>query len=182
MLVLISMLVMSCTSTPALSSVQATPQPGIRTRQEAFPENALKMSPEYDPAFPVLHISEWQDPVPLPGSVNTAGAEDSPFITPDGSTLYFFFTPVSALPAEQQLFDGVTGIYVANFLDGSWGQVQRLLLHSPDKLALEGCPFVKGDTLCFCSVREGYTGIQIFTAQIVNNARSLRKPFSKASG
>ena len=40
--------------------------------------------------------------------VNTSGREDSPFLLPDGQTLYFFFTPDVSIPAEKQLFDGVT--------------------------------------------------------------------------
>ena len=50
----------------------------------------------------------------MEGPVNTAGAEDSPFVTPDGQTLYFFFTPDVRVPAEQQLLDGVTGIWVTH--------------------------------------------------------------------
>jgi len=32
-------------------------------------------------------------PVTLEEPVNTAGGGDSPFISPGGNTLYFFFTP-----------------------------------------------------------------------------------------
>jgi hypothetical protein len=49
----------------------------------------------------------------VPGRVNTAGAEDSPFITPDGNTLIFFFPSDPNIPAEDQLGDGVTGIYIS---------------------------------------------------------------------
>ncbi|MDD5486148.1 MAG: hypothetical protein PHW65_01140 [Dehalococcoidales bacterium] len=61
------------------------------TRTGAIPPGVVKMTPENDTAPPVLnpafaHI--WHEPVPLPGPVNTAGAEDSPFITPDGNTFY----------------------------------------------------------------------------------------------
>jgi len=45
--------------------------------------------------------------------VNTPGGEDSPFITPDGATLYFFLTPDVSIPVERQLFDGVTGIWAS---------------------------------------------------------------------
>jgi hypothetical protein len=33
--------------------------------------------------------------------VNTAGGEDSPFVTPDGNTLYYVFTPDVNIPAER---------------------------------------------------------------------------------
>ncbi len=50
--------------------------------------------------------------VPLGSGVNTAGAEDSAFIIPDGNTVYFWFTPDPGIPAQKQIIDGVTGIYV----------------------------------------------------------------------
>ena len=64
----------------------------IRQREAAIPDNAIKMGPDGDPAPPILHLDEWQNPVPLPGTVNSAGAEDSPFITPDGQKLFFTST------------------------------------------------------------------------------------------
>lgn len=143
-------------------------QPAIM-RQAVIPTGAVKMSPETDAAPPILHLAEWQDPVPLPGAVNTAGAEDSPFITPDGSTLYFFFTPDLTIAAEKQLLDGVTGIYVSHLQGDSWGAVERVNLQETGKLGMDGCPFVQGITMWFCSTREGYTGIHWFTAQFQNN-------------
>jgi hypothetical protein len=35
-------------------------------------------------------------------AVNTAGAEDSAFITSNGSAFYFFFTPDMSIPVEKQ--------------------------------------------------------------------------------
>jgi len=69
-----------------------------------------KMTPEKDIYPPILYSDEWEEPVPLPYPVNTAGGEDSPFIMPDGKTLYFFFTPDVSAPLEQQVVDGVTGV------------------------------------------------------------------------
>jgi len=57
----------------------------IVPRQSKIPENAVKATPETDLFPPQLHSNEYAEPVPMPGPVNTAGAEDSPFITPDGS-------------------------------------------------------------------------------------------------
>jgi ribosomal protein L24E len=161
LLVLGGALGVGCVGRPA---EQAAPQ-AAPARQAAIPESAVKMSPETDPHPPVLHLEGWQEPVAVPGSLNTAGAEDSPFILPDGKTMYFTFTPDASLPAEQQLFDGVTGTYVSRLGADGWGQVERVVLQTPGKLSLDGCPFTDGKILWFCSTREGYTGMQWFTAQ-----------------
>ena len=80
----------------------------------------VKYGPESD-FWPPTAVDGWSKPVPLPFPVNTAGGEDSPFILPDGQTLYFFFTPDVSRPAEKQLFDGVTGIWVTHRDGESWG-------------------------------------------------------------
>jgi hypothetical protein len=122
-------------------------------REIEIPPNAIKGSPEMDSTPPILHSDQWQVPVPVPGDVNTAGAEDSPFITPDGNKMFFFFTPDLTVPHEKQVLDGVTGIYTAEMSDGNWGNVKRLVLQTPGKLALDGCPFVQDSTIWFCSAR-----------------------------
>ena len=137
-------------------------------REASIPSNAVKMTPQTDSHPPQLHSDEWEMPVPLSGPVNTAGAEDSPFITPDGNTLYFFFTPDPNIPVEKQLLDGVTGIWVSHRSNGQWQETQRVVLQEPDKLALDGCTFVQDDIIWFCSAREGYTGIHWFTANKID--------------
>ena len=137
-------------------------------RETRIPANAVKMSPGADEHPPLLHSSDYEQPVPVPGSVNTAGAEDSPFIAPDGRTLYFFFTPDVKVPVEQQILDGVTGIYVSRKLDSDWSKPERVILQDSGKLAGDGCEFVLGDVMWFCSVREGYTGVHWFTAEYGN--------------
>jgi hypothetical protein len=109
--------------------------------------------------------SRWSQPVPMPGPINTAGAEGSPFITQDGNTFYFFFTPDVGIPAEKQLLDSVTGIWVAHLSRDSWSEPVRVRLENPGTLALDGCEFVSGDLMYFCTTREGYTGIQWFSAK-----------------
>jgi len=135
-------------------------------REDTIPSSAVKYTPADDLFPPVLHDSSWEDPVPVPGDINTAGAEDSPFIPCcDDTTLYFFFTPDVRVPVEKQVLDGVTGIYVSHKTDDdTWGSVQRVLLQDADKLALDGCTFVLNNTIWFCSAREGYTGLHWFTA------------------
>lgn len=137
----------------------------ILPRESVIPGDAVKVSPETDLYPPQLHSGAWEEPVPLPAPVNTAGAEDSPFITPDGKTLYFFFTPDPQVPVQDQLTDGATGIYVSRKADGGWGEAQRVILQDPDKLALDGCHFVQDDVIWFCSAREGYQGMHWFTAE-----------------
>jgi hypothetical protein len=135
------------------------------SRYSMIPANATKMSPASDLYPPILHSDEWSAPIPVGAPIDSAGAEDSPFITPDGNTLYFFFTPDVNVPVEKQILDNVTGIYVSNKKNGQWGEPQRVWLQDPGKLAGDGCEFVQGDTMWFCSVREGYTGVHWFTAE-----------------
>ena len=134
-------------------------------RAASVPNDIEKRSPTTDAAPPILHSPEYEAPVPVPGGVNTSGGEDSPFILPDGETLYFFFTPDVRVPAEQQLLDGVTGIYVAHKDGEVWGEAERVWLEPPDLLSLDGAPTVDGNTLWFATVREGIDSLQIFTAQ-----------------
>ena len=123
------------------------------------------MTPGTDLLPPTLHSDEYRSPVPLPRTINSAGAEDSAFILPDGKTLYFFFTPDPKIPPEKQVIDGVTGIYVTRKESGTWTKPERVILQDPGKLALDGCEFVQGTTMWFCSAREGYTGVNIFMAE-----------------
>lgn len=137
-------------------------------RESLIPEDALKITPETDHHPPQLHSDDYEVPIPLPYPVNTAGLEDSPFILPDGKTLYFFYTPNSEMAYHEQLVDGVSGIYVTYFVDGVWTVPERVWLTELGKLALDGCPAVIEDTLWFCSAREGFTGVNMFTAQKVD--------------
>ncbi len=145
---------------------QNEPAKITKTRAEAIPADAVKITPPADIYVPVLHSTEWQSPVPLDGPVNTAGAEDSPFITPDGNTLYFFFTPDVRVPPEKQVLDGVTGIYVSKKVNGAWSNPERVVLQDSGKLSLDGCEFIQGDSMWFCSAREGYAGVHLFTAKL----------------
>ena len=131
----------------------ATPQ---RTRAETIPTDAVKQTPATDNFPPVLHSSEWETPVPMPGPVNTAGAEDAPVITPDGRTFFFFFTPDVRIPPERQLIDGVSGIWWSKFADTAWTEPERITLC--DDVALDGPMCIEGDTLWFASFRVGNYG------------------------
>ena len=82
------------------------------------------MLQENDLQPPQLLAAGFTQPAPVPGEVNTTGAEDSPFSTPDGKTLYFFFTPDVRVPVEKQILDIVTGVYVSRLVDGRWTDPQ----------------------------------------------------------
>jgi len=133
-------------------------------REDKIPPDISKRGPSTDQHPPILYSTEFEEPVPVDYQINTAGAEDSPFILPDGKTLYFFFTPDVRVPAEQQLFDEVTGVWVSSKQNGSWTTPVRVWLQDPGKLSLEGAVCVQGNEMWFASAREGYTGVNMFTA------------------
>ena len=138
----------------------------IKDREEAIPDDAVKMTPETDSSPPQLHSDEYEAPVPMPGPINTAGAEDSPFIACcEDDVFYFFFTPDVHVPVEEQLLDGVTGIYVSRKVNDEWNTPERVILQDSWKLSLDGCTFVQDDIMWFCSARQGYTGVHWFTAE-----------------
>ncbi|UCH57785.1 MAG: hypothetical protein JSV18_02435 [Candidatus Bathyarchaeota archaeon] len=123
------------------------------------------MTPDIDPYTPILHSYMWKEPIPMPYPINTAGAEDSPFITPCGDSFYFFFTPDPNAPLEEQLLDGVTGIYQARRSAEGWEEPSKVALS--DGLSLDGCPYVGDGEIWFCSARSGnYKGVDFWVAQI----------------
>ena len=136
----------------AFQFTRSTEQSPAKTRESVIPEDATKMTPEADVLPPILHSAEWMTPIPLSSAINMAGGEDSPFVMPDGNTLHFFFTPNVSVPAEKQLLDGVTGIWVSRKQNNMWGKAERIVLQDSGKLALDGAEFVQGDTMvCFGS-------------------------------
>jgi len=132
-----------------------------------------KITPQTDINPPKIHSQDYYEPEPLPYPINTAGAEDSPFIIND--ELYFFFTPDPNIAPEKQLFDKVTGIYVSKKQGENWTKPQRVTLQDKGKLALDGCLFVEGNKALFCSAREGYEGINWFTAEYENGWKNWKK-------
>jgi hypothetical protein len=141
-------------------------------REDKIPADISKRGPETDLHPPILHSGAYHQPVPLPYPLNTAGAEDSPFILPDGRTLYFFFTPDVRVPPEKQIIDEVTGIWRSQKTGDVWGKPQRVWLQKQGKLALDGAVCIQGEEMWFASAREGYTGVNMFTAACVNGSWS----------
>ncbi|MBM3331818.1 hypothetical protein FJY68_08215 [candidate division WOR-3 bacterium] len=125
--------------------------PFLENRYSKIPADAVKGSPATDLFPPILVSPDFEAPVPMPGPVNSAGAEDSPFITSDGQEFYFFFTPDVRVPVEKQLIDSVTGIWACRLVGGNWTEPERVVLS--DDVSLDGCQQVIGDTLWFASTR-----------------------------
>lgn len=145
------------------------PEPrSAMTREDSLPADAVKITPEADLLPPVLHSDEFEQPLPLPYPVNTAGAEDSAFILPDGNTLYFFFTPDVRVPPRRQVLDGVTGVYVTHRYGDQWSVPERVWLQEPGRLALDGAVSIQGEEMWFASAREGHVGVNMFTAELVD--------------
>ncbi len=140
----------------------------LPSRESRIPIEAVKVLPQNDSNPPISLSSEYYDPVPLQGKVNTAGVEDSAFVIANGSVLYFFFTPDVGVPVEQQVLDSSVGIYVSRKENGVWTEPERVLLQDKGKLAMDGCEFVQDNVMYFCSAREGYTGLHWFKAEYVN--------------
>jgi hypothetical protein len=135
------------------------------TREEKLPSDIAKRTPDTDQHPPILHSSQFESPVPLSAAVNTSGAEDSPFVLPDGNTLYFFFTPDVRVPPEKQLLDEVSGVWVCRKEGDSWTEAVRVWLQKPGKLALDGAVAIQGGEMWFASAREGYEDVNMFTAE-----------------
>jgi len=139
----------------------------VYPRESTIPEDAVKITPELDNYPPILHSDEYVEPVPLAYPINTKGAEDSPFITPDGNNFYVWFTPDPDIPPQEQLTDGVTGIYWSKKAGGVWQEPERVILN--DDLSLDGCHFVQGNKMWFCSARVGNKReLDLWTAELVN--------------
>lgn len=138
----------------------------VYPRESKISQDAVKITPELDNYPPILHSDEYEEPIPMPYPINTKGAEDSPFITPDGNNFYVWFTPDPNIPVVEQLTDGVTGIYWSKKANGVWQEPERVILN--DDLSLDGCLFVQGNEMWFCSARVGNKReLDLWTAELV---------------
>jgi hypothetical protein len=139
----------------------------ILPREDKIPSGQEKVTPENDIYPPILHSLDYEQPIPVPGYANLAGAEDSPFVTPDGNTLYFTFNPDVNVMPDKQLIDGVTGLYTSQLVNGIWQEAERIILN--DDLSLDGCETIQSDLMWFCSVRTGnFREVDLYTAYLID--------------
>ena len=166
--VIVALMISGCTS-----PTQPVKWPG---RDDLIPPDAMKQVPATDPTPPVLHIPGWAQPVPMPSPVSSPGAEDSAYMSPDGSTLFFFFTPDVRLSPEKQLAGGATGIYYSNKMGGTWSMPARARLAASPTEALDGAQTIHGSTLWFASARKGnFREIDYYTCTFANGKFSSIK-------
>jgi hypothetical protein len=140
------------------------PWPFLPDRYSKIPADAVKGTPATDPFPPRLVSDEYEEPVPMPGPVNSKGGEDSPFISRDGNEFFFFYTPDVRVPAGLQVLDSVTGIWYSRLVGGVWTEPERVVLN--DGEGMDGCEQLVGDTLWFASIRskDMLGDIDVFTA------------------
>lgn len=160
------LLLSGCGIEPDLETID-TENLMIPDRESLIPVDAVKMTPENDPLPPQLHSDEFTDPVPLPFPVNTRGLEDSAFILPDGQTLYVWFTPNNHMDVVEQSTDQATGIYRFTKTEDLWSAPERVWLAESDIPHLDGCGFFSQDVIWFCGARQGYEGMNWFTAEFM---------------
>ena len=134
-------------------------------RLDKLPSDIVKRTPETDLYPPILHSNEFEEPVPMTLTINTSGAEDSPYFVPYDSTLYFFFTPDVRVEPQDQLLDEVSGVWKTVRVNGEWTEPERVWLTELGKLALDGAVAVQNNEMWFASAREGYEGVNMFTAE-----------------
>jgi hypothetical protein len=145
----------------------------IPLRESLIPTDAIKMTPENDKLPPKLLSDEFQKPIPLPYPANTKGAEDSPFIMPDGNTIYIWFTPNNKMDVLEQAQDKVTGIYKFEKTGSGWSNPERVWLVKPGVPHLDGCGFFYENQVLICGARKGYTGLHWFKSQYENGKWSI---------
>ncbi|MHA1869960.1 MAG: hypothetical protein ACTSXF_03345, partial [Promethearchaeota archaeon] len=140
-----------------------SPQHTLIPRSKAIPKDAVKITPDKDQHPPILNpifSSIWENPVPMEGPINTAGLEDSPYITPDGKDFYFWFKPDPNKDIASCLNDGSTGIYRSHYNGSNWSEPERVFLGWD---ALDACPTFYNNQLWFCSIRNNQN-IQMYVA------------------
>ena len=103
---------------------------------------------------------KWSIPVPVDGAVNTAFDEGSPFVTPDGNTMYF---------TSCKNFKGQSlgcKIYFSNLEDGKWTNPEEVALFRDSSISVgHPCLSPDGKTLYFsCDAPDGKGGKDIWKA------------------
>lgn len=102
---------------------------------------------------PVLHVEDWETPQPLPAPIDRDGDELAPFITLAGDELYFFYNTDLSVSEAKRALDGISGIYYSKKVDRVWSEPEKVVLSEEN--ALDSCVYTDGQTLWFCSKRDG---------------------------
>jgi hypothetical protein len=145
----------------------------IPQRESLIPSDAIKMGPENDKLAPKLLSDEFEKPILLAYPANTKGLEDSPFIMPDGNTIYIWFTPNNKMDVIEQSKDMVTGIYKFKKTEDGWSEPERVWLVNPGEPHLDGCGFFQEDSVWICGARQGYTGLKWFKSKYSDGKWSI---------
>jgi peptidoglycan-associated lipoprotein len=89
---------------------------------------------------------KWSVPVPVEGALNTPFDEGSPFVTPDGNTMYY--TSCKNIKGKSL----GCRIYVSNLEDGKWGNPEEVVLFRDSSISVgHPCLSPDGRTLYFAS-------------------------------
>ena len=160
----VSLLVLGCEEGPSNPVVLVPPDVD---RIASIPPDVEKVTPARDRHPPILHSDEFEEPVPLP-VISTAGGEDAPFIPSHRPELYFFFAADIREDPSVQVQDPVNGIWVSRQVGGTWQEPELVWLQGYQDRALNGCPWVGGNEMLFCTVRKGFTGVHWFRAEYLN--------------
>lgn len=94
-------------------------------RFTAIPTDAVKITPETDLFPSVLHSLEIDPPVSNSNTVNTAGAVDSPFISPDGGRPPLLH-PRCLYPAGEASPGQRAGIFTAQHINGALSPAKQV--------------------------------------------------------
>ena len=110
--IIIFIIVLACTS-QAPEKEEALPP----DRLSKIPEDTVKIKPEDDLFPPILHSDLWQEPAPMSATINSAGGEDSPFITPDGKELWI-----------TRMYNGCPAVFRSiEDTGGSWNEPELII-------------------------------------------------------
>ncbi|HAF61508.1 MAG TPA: hypothetical protein DCK95_04205 [Anaerolineaceae bacterium] len=136
---------------------------------QSTPDGPQNTTSEIDLSPPIIHMDNWESPQPLPAPIDAEGDELSPFITLAGDELYYFYTPDLSASEAKQALDGISGTYFSEQVNGVWSEPQKLNFATEN--SLDGCIYTVGQTLWFCSRREGnYGDVDFYTATWVDGA------------
>ena len=161
---------------PSASTGQRTAPPGgavqtqspARQREAAIPSGAVKVSPKLDAAPPILHSDEWQSPGPRTRRREHGRRRGLALHHPRRRQPLLLLHPrPHRAPRETAAGrrHGHLPVAIRRRNLGRGGE-------SAPAVARQARPrrvsFRAGDTLWFCSAREGFTGIGWFTARLLS--------------